>query len=230
MSLEVRLHKLHDGHFGKDRLLIESEIQGTVAAGEAVLSGTIVHPDRFNGPVGDITRRYMRCETYAAEVYNAGLGLRQEYQRRGFNSALSAVVERGYRKENIRYVRLVAGRDAGGVAWASTFDFDDSRLPGFGEPSGVGSGVGAGGEDVRLGRGTPEELRLVLVRSIADAAVEDNRITERERLDLDEFLPELTHPALIKALDEPLDGLGSRLLLRSRWPGVKDLVKILPSP
>ncbi len=227
MSLEVRLRKLHDGRFGKDRLRVYAEIHGTVAAGKAVLSGTIANPDHPDGPVGDITRHYIRCDAYTAEVYNAGLGLPREYQGRGFNSALSAEVERGYRKENIRYIRLVAGREAGGVVWASTFDFDDSRLPGFGEPR----GVGAGGEDVRLPQaGAPEELRLALVVSIADAAVADARITEEERRDIDELLPELTHPALVKALDGPLDGIGSRLLRRSRWPGIKDLVQVLPSP
>jgi hypothetical protein len=221
-QLEDALLRLHAGRFGKDDLELRVELEGTIAAGEAVLAGEIVDPREPDSERGDIRRRYLPSDDgYAAEVWNAGLGLPKRYQGRGFNSALSAQVEAGYKQLGIRFIRLTAGRDAGGVVWASTYDFDDGRLRGFGEPTTAGSGVGAGGEHVRLPQeGSRHQLRLALVRAIADAALASARITEDERSALEPVLERLVVPAMVLRLPE---GLGKRLLRGSRWPGIRDL-------
>jgi hypothetical protein len=225
LALELRLLALHEGRFGIDQLTIEASIEGSISTGEASLEGAILKPGAEAGPRGTIRRRYLPSRNYAAEVVNAGLRLPEPYQGRGFTTELSLQVEDGYRTENIRFVRLIAGREVGGLVWAASFDFDDSRLRGFGVPTAKGSGVGIGGEHVRLpSRGSRLELRRLLVRSIADAAVASARITQHERHELEPYLPELVTPALVKAFRLPGDQvLGKRLLEGSRWPGLKDL-------
>lgn len=222
MSLETRLIELHRGRFGGDGLVVEATMEGSVTGGCATLAGAVVHPDRPDGPQGDIKRQYVPVATAPAEVINAGLGLPAEYQNRGFYSDLSGKVEAGYRREGILHIRIVAGRDAGGLVWASTFDFDDTRVAGFGEPSAVGAGVGAGGEHVRItADGDADALRVELVTAIADAALATGRITPSERDGLGEVLGDLLVPSWILNLP---DTVGRRMLRGSRWPGVKTLV------
>lgn len=222
MVSEDQLRRIYHGAFGLDRLQVDVEVvEPTDRFGGGLRASGLVRMPITNVQVGDFHRIAHVDAAGRSAVYNDGLEIRSELQQRGFATDFRNHTRVLLQEAGVQVIRVTAGRDGGGRAWARMYDFDVDRIDGFGaadSPGGQSRGVGPGGEDVVISApGSEESRRRALVLALFGAALADERISKSEHDELCADVERLLTPAAIASL---ADDLGADVLRTARWPGV----------